>query len=160
MDDFLIIATTAFEIDLHIKTNRVLRSGASDCSVGSYETHPIVSTLIKLVRFAFGSPDGISQLASKIYKHLFLAFVFSDDWVASADVSNVVYFAAAVTSFVSVGQSSLCWWILSSPQPPYGLVGMYFCLRMNSFSRMESAFCCEIVGSKTSRLSFILGVFG
>ena len=83
MDDFLIIATTAFEIDLHIKTNRVLRSGASDCSVGSYETHPIVSTLIKLVRFAFGSPDGISQLASKIYKHLFLAFVFSDDWVTS-----------------------------------------------------------------------------
>ena len=103
MDDFLIIATTAFEIDLHIKTNRVLRSGASDCSVGSYETHPIVSTLIKLVRFAFGSPDGISQLASKIYKHLFLAFVFSDDWVASADISNVAYFAAAVTSFVSVG---------------------------------------------------------
>ena len=103
MDDFLIIATTAFEIDLHIKTNRVLRSGASDCSVGSYETHPIVSTLIKLVRFAFVSPDGISQLASKIYKHLFLAFVFSDDWVASADVSNMAYFAAAVASFVSVG---------------------------------------------------------
>ena len=68
---------------------------------GSWEAHPIVSVLIELV--AFGSPDGISQLASKIYKHLFLAFDFSDDWVASADVSNVAYFAAAVTSFVSVG---------------------------------------------------------
>ena len=103
MDDFLIIATTAFEIDLHIKTNRVLRSGASDCSVGSYETHPIVSTLIKLVRFAFGSPDGISQLASKIYKHLFLAFVFSDDWCTSTYVSNVAYFTTVVASFVSIG---------------------------------------------------------
>ena len=65
------------------------------------ETYPIVSALIKLV--AFGSPDGISQLASKIYKHLFLAFVFSDDWVASAYVSNVAYFATAVASFISVG---------------------------------------------------------
>ena len=103
MDDFLIIATTAFEIDLHIKTNRVLRSGASDCSVGSYETHPIVSTLIKLVRFAFGSPDGISQLASKNYKHLFLTFIFSDHWVTSAYVSDVAYLATVVASFISIG---------------------------------------------------------
>ena len=63
--------------------------------------HPIVSVLIKLV--AFGSPDGISQLASKIYKHLFLAFVFSYDWVASAYVSNVAYFTTAVASFISIG---------------------------------------------------------
>ena len=96
MDDVsTIVATTAFVIDLHTNTNRVLRSGGLGlCSVGSFETHPIVSVLIKLV--AFGSPDGISQLASKIYKHLFLAFVFSDDWVASAYVSNVAYFATAL----------------------------------------------------------------
>ena len=68
---------------------------------GSWETHPIVSALIELV--AFSSPDGISQLASKIYKHLFLAFVFSYDWVASAYVSNVADFATAVASFISVG---------------------------------------------------------
>ena len=61
----------------------------------------IVSVLIELV--AFGSPDGISQLASKIYKHLFLAFIFSDDWVTSAYVSNVAYFATAVASFISIG---------------------------------------------------------
>jgi hypothetical protein len=51
----------------------------------------------------FGSPDGISQLASKIYKHLFLAFVFSDDWIASTHVSNVAYFATAVALFIYVG---------------------------------------------------------
>ena len=85
----------SFEIDLHIKyKSRIAFGGLGLCSVGSFETHPIVSALIKLV--AFGPPDGISQLASKIYKHLFLAFVFSDDWVASAYVSNVAYFATAL----------------------------------------------------------------
>ena len=52
---------------------------------------------------AFGSPDGISQLVSKIYKHLFLAFVFSDDGIASTHFSNVAYFATAVASFIYVG---------------------------------------------------------
>ena len=56
-----------------------------------------------MVCFAFGSPNGVSQLASKVHKHSFMTFFFSDDWVASADVSNMAYFAAAVASFVSVG---------------------------------------------------------
>ena len=75
--------------------------GLGLCSVGGFETHPIVSALIKLV--AFGSPNGISQLASKIYKHLFLSFVFSDDGSASTHFSDVAYFATAVASFIYVG---------------------------------------------------------
>ena len=79
-----------------------MRSGVSGYVVfGSWETHPIVSALIELV--AFSSPDGISQLASKIYKHLFLTFVFSDDWVTSAYVSDVAYLATVVASFISIG---------------------------------------------------------
>ena len=75
--------------------------GLGLCTVGGIETYPIVSALIKLV--AFGSPHGISQLASKIYKHLFLSFFFSDDGSASTHFSDVAYFAAAVASFISVG---------------------------------------------------------
>ena len=75
-----------------------MRSGVSGYVVfGSWETHPIVSVLIELV--AFSSPDGISQLASKIYKHLFL----TDDWVTSAYVSDVAYLATVVASFISIG---------------------------------------------------------
>ena len=81
--------------------SRVAVGGLGVCSDGSWEAHPISSVLIELV--AFGSPDGISQLASKIYKHLFLTFVFSDDWVTSAYVSDVAYLATVVASFISIG---------------------------------------------------------
>ena len=49
---------------------------------------------------------------------------------------------------------------MSSPQPPHSLFGTYLCLRINSFSLMVSACCCEVVRSKKSRLSFVLGVVG
>ena len=97
----VMVATTFWNRSAYQDKSRVAFGGLGVCSVGIWETHLIVSVLIELV--AFGSPDGISQLASKIYKHLFLAFIFSDDWVTSAYVSNVAYFATAVASFISIG---------------------------------------------------------
>ena len=78
---------------------------------------------------ALGSPDGVSQLASKVHKHPFLchvslAFICDGDWFLSTDFSNMAYFVAIVTTLVLIGAifsimvgcfvSTACAWLVQS----------------------------------------------